>query len=79
MLAFLTTYLGTNIHVHSQVYQVGRTMAYIKGWMTSEDGKKVYCTCEHHKVFVPSKKEHLEVHVPWDDQFQDGHVNKSKL
>lgn len=54
-------------------------MAYIKGWMTSEDGKKVYCTCEHHKVFVPSKKEHMEVHVPWDDHFGDDKAKESKL
>lgn len=54
-------------------------MAYINGWMTSEDGSKVYCTCEHHKVFVPNKKDHLEVHVPWDDQFRDGDLKQSKL
>jgi acyl-coenzyme A thioesterase 13 len=45
-------------------------MAYIKGWMTSEDGKTVYCTCDHHKVNVPSRKEHMELKVPWDEQFE---------
>jgi acyl-coenzyme A thioesterase 13 len=46
-------------------------MAYIKGWMTSEDGKAVYCTCEHHKVNVPSRKEHMELKLPWEEQFED--------
>jgi acyl-coenzyme A thioesterase 13 len=62
---------GTKIHVHSYVYQVGRTMAYIKGWMTSEDGKTVYCLCEHHKVSVPSLKAHTQLRIPWDDQFDE--------
>ncbi|OIW22923.1 thioesterase family protein-like protein [Coniochaeta ligniaria NRRL 30616] len=62
--------VGTIVHVHSHVYQVGRSMAYIKGWMFSEDGKTVYCTCDHHKVSVPSRKEHMELKVPWDEQFE---------
>ncbi len=34
----------------------------------STDGKTVYCTCEHHKVAVPTRKEHLtgEFEVEWD-------------
>ncbi|KAB5513269.1 thioesterase family protein-like protein [Coniochaeta sp. 2T2.1] len=53
--------VGTNVYVHAHVYQVGKTLAYIKGYMTSEDGKTVYSTCEHHKARVPSRNEHLEV------------------
>ncbi|KAH8884894.1 thioesterase family protein-like protein [Thozetella sp. PMI_491] len=71
--------VGTKVHLHSQVYQIGRTMAYIKGWMTSEDGKTVYCTCDHHKVGVPSRKAHMDVKVPWDEQFAGGNSNKPKI
>jgi acyl-coenzyme A thioesterase 13 len=62
--------IGTTIHVHAYVYQVGKTMVYIKGWMTSEDGRMIYATCENHKVHVPSKKEHLKYKIPWDDQWE---------
>ena len=44
-------------------------MAYIKGWMTSEDGKTVFAVCEHHKVGVPTLAEHNELRIPWDEQF----------
>lgn len=44
-------------------------MAHIRGIIASEDGKTIYCTCEHHKVGVPTTKEHLEFKVPWDDEF----------
>ncbi|KIH86649.1 hypothetical protein SPBR_08721 [Sporothrix brasiliensis 5110] len=37
--------LNTTVLVHAQVYHIGRTMAMIKGRMTSEDGKTVYATC----------------------------------
>lgn len=57
--------------------QAGRTMAMIRGTMTSQDGKTVFCTCEHHKVSVPTPKEHLSYRIPWDDWFDaDG---KAKL
>ena len=46
--------------------QVGRTMALIRGDMTSPDGKTVYCTCEHHKVNVPTLPAHLKYRVAWD-------------
>jgi len=61
--------VGTKIHLHSVVTQAGRTMAHIRGTMMSEDGKTIYCTCEHHKVSVPTLKEHLEFKVPWDEEF----------
>lgn len=51
--------IGTTVRIHSTVMQVGRTMALIRGTMTSPDGKTIYCTCEHHKVAVPSKEEHM--------------------
>lgn len=51
-------------------------MAYIKGWMTSEDGKTVYCICEHHKVNTPSHKAHMETKIDWDKQWE---VQDSKL
>ncbi len=72
------TFIGTKIHIHSTVLQVGRTMAMISGRMTSTDGKIVYCTCEHHKVAVPTRKEHLakEYEVEWDRLWRD---EKAKL
>jgi acyl-coenzyme A thioesterase 13 len=40
----------------------------IQGKMSSVDGKVVYCTCEHQKVAVPTRPEHLtkEFEVDWD-------------
>jgi acyl-coenzyme A thioesterase 13 len=58
--------LNTHVRLHSEVIQAGRTMALIRGEMTSEDGKTVYCTCEHHKVNVPSLPEHMAYKVDWD-------------
>lgn len=53
-------------------------MAMISGRMTSMDGKIIYCTCEHHKVAVPTRKEHLakEYEVEWDRLWKD---EKAKL
>lgn len=58
--------LNTTVHLHSTVMQVGRTMAFIRGNMTSPDGKVIYCTCEHHKVNVPSLPEHMAFKIDWD-------------
>ncbi|TVY33624.1 hypothetical protein LOCC1_G008399 [Lachnellula occidentalis] len=58
--------IGTTVRINSKVIQAGRTMAMIRGTMSSLDGKTVYCTCEHHKVAVPTRKEHLEHRVQWD-------------
>lgn len=38
----------------------------LRGTMTNQDGTIIYCSCEHHKVRVPTKKEHLEHKVEWD-------------
>lgn len=53
----------------------------IRGTMTSQDGKTIFCTCEHHKVSVPTQKAHLLHRVPWDDLWdKDGNVEgKPKL
>jgi acyl-coenzyme A thioesterase 13 len=55
----------------------------IRGTMTSQDGKTIFCTCEHHKVSVPTREEHLSYRVPWDDLWAaDGKVvveGKAKL
>ena len=49
----------------------------LRGNMSSLDGKTVYCTCEHHKVGVPTRKEHLKHRVAWDELWdEDG---KAKL
>lgn len=43
-------------------------MAMIRSEMTSEDGKTIYATCEHHKVNVPTRPEHIAARLPWDDE-----------
>ena len=59
--------LGTTVKVHSEVIQIGKTMAMIRGSMESLDGKIIYATCEQHKVAVPTQPEHLQFKVAWDD------------
>lgn len=64
------TEAGTTVHVHCHVHQVGRTMAFIRGFMTSEDGKIVFTTCEHHKVNVPPREGIYDYPVAWDEQWK---------
>jgi acyl-coenzyme A thioesterase 13 len=56
--------------------QVGKTMAMIRGSMTSLDGKIIYCTCEHHKVSVPTRPEHLLHKVAWDELWESREEEK---
>lgn len=70
-LQALTLFLDTTVIVHAYAYQVGRQTAYIKGWMTSEDGKTTYAVCDHHKIHVPTPKENLAYRVPWDDLWDE--------
>lgn len=51
--------IGTTVKIKSEVLQVGKTMALIRGTMMSLDESTAYCTCEHHKVGVPTRREHL--------------------
>lgn len=53
--------------IKSEVTQVGKTMAMIRGTMMSMDEKVIYTTCDHHKVRVPSKKEHLVPMEAWEE------------
>ncbi|KAJ0107752.1 thioesterase family protein [Diaporthe amygdali] len=69
--------IGTTVIVHSYVYQVGRQTAYIKGWMTSEDGKTTYAVCDHHKIHVPTPAGHLKLKVPWDEQWDEDGKEKT--
>ncbi|KAG9234575.1 thioesterase family protein-like protein [Amylocarpus encephaloides] len=62
--------VGTKVRLHSEVIQVGKTMAMIRGKMSSLDGKIVYCTCEHHKVAVPTQPAHLDFKVEWDQLWE---------
>jgi len=73
--------VGTTVRLHSVVQSAGRTMAMIRGSMTSVDGKTVYCTAEHHKVRVPTLPEHNKYKVAWDDLWDvDGkEIVKGKL
>ncbi len=52
-------------------------MAMIRGTMTSQDGKTIYCTCEHHKVSIPTQKKHLKYRVGWDELWES--EGKAKL
>ena len=60
--------IGITIRIRSWVTQIGRTMAMIRGEMTSVDGKTIFATCEHHKVNVPTRPEHIAIRLPWDDE-----------
>ncbi|KAG9240448.1 HotDog domain-containing protein [Calycina marina] len=68
--------IGTTVRVRGDVTQAGRTMAMIRGTMSSVDGKTVYCTCEHHKVSVPTQEQHLKYKIPWDELWE---ADKAKL
>lgn len=57
--------------VHAYLYQVGRQTAYIKGWMTSVDGKTTYAVADHHKIHVPTPKEQMDLRVPLDDLWDE--------
>jgi acyl-coenzyme A thioesterase 13 len=59
--------------------QVGRTMAMIRGVLTSQDGKTIYCTCDQHKVSVPTRPEHLKYRVEWDELWDKEGQEKAKL
>jgi acyl-coenzyme A thioesterase 13 len=70
--------IGTTVRIRSWVVSAGRTMAFIRSEMTSENGKKVYCTAEHHKVNIEAKSEHLAVETDWDRE-TGRQVKKEKL
>lgn len=70
--------IGETVRIRSWVVSAGRTMAFIRSEMTSVDGKKVYCTAEHHKVNIEAKKDHLEVETDWDREVKRV-VGKEKL
>lgn len=60
--------IGTTVLLTSRVVQAGKTMAMIRGEMTSLDGSIVYATAEHHKVNVSMDAKHAGARVPWDDE-----------
>ncbi|KAL1627535.1 hypothetical protein SLS56_006359 [Neofusicoccum ribis] len=62
--------IGTTVLLTSRVVQAGKTMAMIKGEMTSLDGKLVYATAEHHKVNVAMNDKHASFRLPWDDEIE---------
>ncbi|KAK5020411.1 hypothetical protein LTR16_001142 [Cryomyces antarcticus] len=51
--------IPSTVRISAHVVQHGRTMALIRGEMTSVDGRVAYAACEHHKVNVPTRPEHL--------------------
>jgi acyl-coenzyme A thioesterase 13 len=53
-------------------------MALLRGEMRSVDGSVLYCTCEHHKVAVPTPRENLEVRVEWDEWWDREEALKEK-
>jgi acyl-coenzyme A thioesterase 13 len=70
--------IGTTVMIHSEVVQVGKTMAMIRGTMSSLDGKTIYATCEQHKVAVPTQPKHLEFRIGWDDQWDKESIMSTK-
>lgn len=73
------TGLDTTVIVHAYCYQLGRQTAYIKGWMTSEDGRTTYAVCDHHKIHVPVLQDHMALKVPWDELWDERGKEKAKL
>ncbi|KEF54637.1 uncharacterized protein A1O9_09079 [Exophiala aquamarina CBS 119918] len=62
--------LNTKVHITGRVAQHGRTMALIRGDMTSPDGKTIYATCEHHKVNVPPTNSIDELRQLFQDEIK---------
>jgi acyl-coenzyme A thioesterase 13 len=58
------------VRISCRVLQVGRTMAMMRGEMTSLDGKISYCVCEHHKVGVPTPPGNLTHKIAWDEDWE---------
>ncbi|KAI9671153.1 MAG: hypothetical protein M1817_003660 [Caeruleum heppii] len=71
--------MGTTIHIHSRVIQHGRTMALIRGEMTSTDGRTVYVTAEHHKVGVPPRRRGSETEKVADERGGGSREKEAKL
>ncbi|KAJ2902146.1 uncharacterized protein MKZ38_000999 [Zalerion maritima] len=63
--------VGTLVHVHGHVMGLGKNMSFIKGFITSPDGKIVYVTCDVNKVGLPAKTEHMGYRVEWDEIWED--------
>lgn len=69
---------GRTVYFRSQVVQHGRTMAFLRGECTDESGRIVYATAEHHKVHVPTLKEHKDVRIGFDDVLEEEARQKRK-
>jgi len=69
---------GTIVRIKAHVVQHGRTMALIKGSMTSVDGRTTYVTVEHHKVNVPTRPDHLSMREVMRQQ-KEGAKERAKL
>jgi len=70
--------LNTTVRLKSEVIQHGRTMALIRGTMTSVDYKTVYAVCDHHKVNVPTMPEHINLRDEMREQKKEAQV-KARL
>ena len=70
--------IGTTVQILAEVIQCGKTTAMLRGTMRSVDGRVVYATCEHQKIHVPTRKEHLvkEFEIDWDREMAEA---KAKL
>lgn len=43
--------------------------------MESPDGKIIYATAEHHKVYMPMLKEHAAARIEWDIEMEEATLN----
>ena len=48
---------GTVVRLRCQVMALGKQMCMVRGELRSKDGKKIYCTMEHHKVRVQKSQD----------------------
>lgn len=51
--------LPSKCRLEAEVVQSGKLVGLAKATMSSVDGKKVYATCEHHKLKDPKVAERL--------------------
>jgi acyl-coenzyme A thioesterase 13 len=66
------------VRINCKVLQVGRTMAMMRGEITSLDGKVSYSVCEHHKVSVPTPQGNLTHKIAWDEEWERETKAKAK-
>ena len=69
--------VGEELFFHCKVVQHGRTMAMVRGECFDGEGR-LLATAEHHKVHVPTLKEHKETRIGYDEVVEREAAEKAK-